>query len=335
MSSDFHRATALVTGGTGFVGQYLTKALLERNAAVTVLSRHPPLNAGQKYKTIVGDLVRPHTLEDVCQGMSIVFHLGGYAHAVDELDAKGEETNREVTVEGTRALLEQSINAGVSRFLFFSSVKAIGEGGETRIDETMPCQPVTSYGKVKHEAEQLVLEAARHGLPSTILRLPMVYGPGCKGNLPRMIQAVARGYFPPLPETGNRRSMVDVRDVVQAALMASGNPAAAGKTYIVTDSQAYSTRQIYEWICAALARPVPRWTVPLAWLHAAASVGDVIGKFTGRRFFLDTKSLDKLIGSAWYSSEKISRELGYRPIYALKDALPEMVAEYEKTTGDS
>jgi nucleoside-diphosphate-sugar epimerase len=145
-----------------------------------------------------------------------------------------------------------------------------------------------------------------------------------------MIQAVARGRFPPLPETDNRRSMVDVRDVVQAALLAAGNPAAAGKTYIVTDSQAYSTRQIYEWICATLARPVPRWTVPLAWMHAAASAGDAIGKFTGRRFFLDTGSLDKLIGSAWYSSEKISRELGYRPVYSLKDALPRMVAEFRK-----
>ena len=139
-----------------------------------------------------------------------------------------------------------------------------------------------------------------------------------------------RGLSPPLPETGNKRSMVDVRDVVQAALLAAANPAAAGQVYIVTDGQAYSSRQIYEWICAALQRPVPRWAIPSSLLRFAARVGDVISRLIRRRFVLDTDALDKLIGSAWYSSEKISRELNYRPAYSLKDSLPEMVAEFRK-----
>jgi nucleoside-diphosphate-sugar epimerase len=279
----------------------------------------------------VGDLTDPVTLDGICKDVDTIFHLGGYAHALDEPDGESTALSTRITVEGTRALLAQARRAGVRAFIYFSSVKSMGEGGMTRLDETVECRPMTAYGRARYEAEQLVLDSG-NDFPVTILRLPMVYGPGCKGNLPRMIQAVARGRFPRLPETGNRRSMVDVRDVVQAALLAAGNPTAAGKTYIVTDSQAYSTRQIYEWICEALARPVPRWTVPLAWLHTAASVGDAIGNFTGRRFFLDTKSLDKLIGSAWYSSEKISRELGYRPVYTLKDALPGMVAEFRKNS---
>jgi len=160
--------------------------------------------------------------------------------------------------------------------------------------------------------------------------LPMVYGPGCKGNLPRMIQAVARGRFPPLPETGNKRSMVDVRDVVQAALLAATNPVAADKIYIVTDGQVYSTRQIYEWTCDALQRLVPRWVMPFSLLRMVARVGTAIQSVTGRRFLLDTDALDKLTGSAWYSSEKISRELNYRPAYTLKDSLPEMVAELRR-----
>lgn len=320
----------LVTGATGFIGQHLVSALLEQGASVTVLSRRSPPEGVQKYKTVVGDLMLPVTLEGICDGIDIVFHLGGYAHAVDQLDGKSEEINWQVTVEGTRVLIEQSLKAGVARFLFFSSVKAMGEGGEACLDEVTIGQAVSSYGKAKREAEKIVLEAGRHGLPATVLRLPMVYGPGCKGNLPRMIQAIARGHFPSLQETGNRRSMVDVRDVVQAGLLAVTNSAATGKVYIVTDGQVYSTRQIYEWICAALQRPVPRWTVPLPLLRLASYIGDIIGRVSGRRFVLDTDALDKLIGSAWYRSQKISQELNYRPTYTLQDSLPDMVAEFRK-----
>lgn len=330
MSSDFHRAAVLVSGGTGFIGQHLVSALLEQGATVTVLSRCPPSDSRKKYKTVVGDLTRPATLEGICHGVDIVFHLGGYAHAVDQLDKKSDEINRQVTVEGTRAFIDQSIKAGVSRFLFFSSVKAMGEGDVACLDETTESQPVTAYGKTKREAEKLVLEADRYGLLATVLRLPMVYGPGCKGNLPRMIHAIARGRFPPLPDTGNRRSMVDVRDVVQAALLAATNPVAVGKIYVVTDDQAYSTRQIYEWICAALQCPMPRRVIPLSVLRLVAHIGDMVGRVSGRRFVLDTDTLDKLIGSAWYRSEKITRELNYQPVYTLKSSLPEMVAEFRK-----
>lgn len=324
--------TIMVTGATGFIGRHLVSALLEQGAFVVVLSRRPSPVGAKKYKTVVGDLTKPATLQGICDDVDIVFHLGGYAHAIDQRDEDSETINRKVTVEGTRALIDQSLKAGVSRFLFFSSVKAMGEGGEDCIDETTEDRAVSSYGKAKREAEKLVLEAGQHGLQPIIFRLPMVYGPGCKGNLPRMIRAVACGRFPVLPETGNRRSMVDVRDVVQAALLAAVNASAVGKTYIVTDGQVYSTRQIYEWICEALSRPVPQRAIPLPMLRIAARIGDVITKLMGRRFVFDSDALGKLTGSAWYSSEKISRELNYRPTHTLKDSLPEMVAESGKCT---
>jgi nucleoside-diphosphate-sugar epimerase len=321
----FAGKAVLVTGATGFIGRHLVRVLLAQGAAIVVLSRRDV--SSEKYKTIIGDLTRPATLEDICRGVDIVFHLGGYAHAVDEPDGKFAETNWRVTVDGTTALIAQSLQAGVDRFLFFSSVKAMGEGSEACLDESIAIQPVTSYGKAKREAEKIVMDASQQGLSPTVLRLPMVYGPSCKGNLPRMIQAVARGRFPPLPETNNRRSMVDVRDVVQAALLAAANPAAVGQRYIVTDGQVYSTRQMYEWICTALNRPLPTWTIPLFAMRFGARLGDVIGRVGGKRFPLDTDALDKLTGSACYSSEKISRELHYRPAYTLDRVLPEIVAE--------
>lgn len=327
MSADILQHRALVSGGTGFIGRHLVCALLQRGADVTVLSRRLSSGVEVKCRSVTGDLTRPETLADICRGFDIVFHLAGDAHAVDRLDDDDEDHGRRTTVDGTRALIEQSISAGVGRFIFFSSVKAMGEGGEACLDESSPALPATAYGKAKREAENMVLAAGRRGLAATVLRLPMVYGPGGKGNLPRMIRAVARGQFPPLPETGNRRSMVDVRDAVEAALLAAANPAASGKTYIVTDGQVYSTRQLYERISEAMGRPVPSWTVPLALLRGVARAGDVIGRIRGRRFVIDTAALEKLTGSAWYSSDKISRELGYRPRHTLLDALPGMVAE--------
>jgi nucleoside-diphosphate-sugar epimerase len=260
----------------------------------------------------------------------MVFHLAGDAHAIDRVDDDNERLAWRATVEGTSALVDQSLRAGVSRFVYFSSVKAMGEGGKVCLDETAVNSPVTSYGKAKREAEKIVLDACQRGLAATVLRLPMVYGPGCKGNLPRMIQAIARGLFPPLPEIGNKRSMVDVRDVVEAALLVADNPVATGKIYVVTDGQAYTTRQMYEWICAEVGRPVSRWTIPISLLRFAAHAGDMIGRLRGRRFFLDTAALDKLTSSAWYSSDKISRELNYRPAHTLMSSMHEIVAEVRK-----
>jgi nucleoside-diphosphate-sugar epimerase len=143
----------------------------------------------------------------------------------------------------------------------------------------------------------------------------------------KMLQAVGNRRFPPLPEVQNRRSMVHVEDVIQAALLAADRPRAAGQVFIVSDGRAYSTRQMYEWMCRELDRSCPSWTVPLWALRAAGFAGDLIGRLRRRRFVFDSDALNKLIGSAWFSSRKIESELGFRPQWDLEKALPDMVAE--------
>jgi nucleoside-diphosphate-sugar epimerase len=218
-------------------------------------------------------------------------------------------------------------------FVFFSSVKAMGEGGSRCLDESFIGQPETPYGRSKLDAERLVLDIGqRSGLHVACLRLPLVYGPGGRGNLFRMIAAIDHGVFPPLPELGNRRSMVHIADVVQAAILASESPAANGQCYIVTDGQAYSTHELYTMICRSLGRKVPAWHVPVLALKMLGVAGDVFAMVSGKRFVFDSDALDKLIGSAWYSSERISRELGYHPMTSFEMALPEMIAWYKRAT---
>ncbi len=326
---------ALVTGGTGFIGQRLVLALCRSGAAVRVLTRRR-LDSVERIRSeggvsfFSGDLSDHSSLRGLCEGVENVFHLAGLAHT----EGRGREDYAEeqwrTTVGGTENLLAEA-EGKIRNVVYLSSVKVMGAGGDREIDETFAPHPEGSYGTARLAAESRILEfGKRQGVQTSVLRLSMVYGSDCKGNVPRMIEAVDRNRFPPLPETGNRRSMVHVDDVVQAALLAARNPHAAGQVYIVTDGRIYSTRQIYVWICRALGKAVPKWTVPVWLLRAAASAGDLIGAVRGRRFVFNSDVLDKLAGSAWYSSRKITEELGFHPTRDLEDSLAEMVRYYRQ-----
>lgn len=322
----------LVTGAGGFLGQHLIEQLLREGRSVKALVR----GKGRRgewptgVEVVVGDVRDPQAMKAVAAGCETVFHLAGKAHALTNLQ-DDEEAYRAINAGGTRHVLKGAAAGGVRCVVVFSSVKAMGEGGDRCLDESFTGRPETPYGRSKLEAERAALEIGQWtGLYVTCLRFPLVYGPGNKGNLYRMIAAIDRGIFPPLPEIGNCRSMVHVVDVVRAAMLAAGKPAASGQCYIVTDGRPYSTRELYDLICHGLGKPVPRWHVPLWTLKALGRMGDVIGRIRGKRFLFDSDALDKLVGSAWYSSEKISRELGYRPTITLEDAMPEMIAWYRK-----
>ena len=308
---------SLVTGSTGILGRPLCHTLHSHEWRVTGVTRMQ--EAGPWDESIQADLTS-HGTFSMPSDIDTVFHLAGKAHALSETKQEEEEYFR-INTEGTRKLLEAAKQARVRRFVFFSSVKAINEGSADCLNETSVCLPETPYGKSKLEGEHLVLKGKYVPEP-VVLRLTMVYGPAMKGNLPRMIDAIAKGRFPPIPEFANQRSMVHVDDVVHAALLAAVKPAAVGQTYIVTDGQTYSTRQLYEWIYETLGKSVPRWRIPKAVFQGLARLGDVIGKIRGRRFFYDSDTLNKLAGSTWYSSQKIKRELGYHAKYQLRDSLP-------------
>ncbi len=310
--------TVLVTGTTGFIGQHLCSVLLKRGVELHILGRRQPeIDAKFHY----WDLIEPLNATSLA-GIDTIFHLAGKAHALAET-RQDEDEYFQINTESTRKLLEEAKKSGVQTFVYFSSVKAVGDMDGV-MDESVSVEADTPYGRSKRASERLVLEGRYVPCP-IVIRPSMVYGNTEKGNLPKMIRAIYAGKFPPLPEMNNRRSMVHVNDVVQAALLAAGHAESAGKTYIVTDGENYSTRQMYEWICEALHKPVPIWYLPLFVLKLMAVTGNTIGALSGRRFVFDSDTLDKLTGSALYSSEKICDELGFNPKYNLRDSLPEIV----------
>lgn len=311
----------LVTGATGFVGRVLCERLMHEGARVRGMARKAA--GGPWHEFVEVDLAGEwmHGLA----GVDTVFHLASKVHALRELRGETQDYQR-TNVTGTERLVAAALEHKISRFVYFSSVKAMGEGGDACLDESTPPRPQTPYGRSKLDAERAVLAASEaKRIHAAVLRLPPVYGPGSKGNLHDMLVAVARRRFPPIAECNNKRSFVHVQDVVRAALMVSRAPAASGEVYIVSDDQSYSTREIYELMCESLDRRVPRWTMPMWVLGSVAYVGDAVGRLRGRRFILDSDKLEKLTGSAWYSAAKIEKALGFRPQHSLCSGLDAMV----------
>jgi nucleoside-diphosphate-sugar epimerase len=295
-------ARVLITGATGFIGRHLLQS------GDRWLARDTALLPG----AVRGDLLDPASLTAACEGIETVFHCAGYAHAFSSSDP---DAHWRINFEGTRNLASVAGEAGVKRFVFLSSVKAMAEPGDECVDEDWPGEPNTSYGKAKRAAEDAVLEAGvRYGMHVVSLRLAMVYGHGGRGNLERMARGIRAGWFPPLPETGNRRSLVHVDDVVEVIRLVAERPEANGRTYIVADPHAYSGREIYDAIRAVLRAPTLRWSVPAGILRAAGCLNGRLGEI-----------VDRLIGSACYSPARIERELGWRARVGLEAGLREML----------
>lgn len=331
--------TVLVTGASGFIGRRMLAVLRSHGAQTIGLDRNDPrLDSKSTNRPrgtwIVAD-ISVETPIVLPAGIDTVVHLAGKAHSLVDV-AQDVEEYFNVNTEGTRRILEASQRVGVRAFVFFSTVKAAGNRRNADdagpVDETWEAEPDTPYGRSKSKAERLVLEGGYVPHP-VVLRPCLVYGPMPKGNLADMIEAVSCGRFPPLPEFGNRRSMVHIDDVISAAILVAEKPKAAGCTYIVADNEPFSTRQLFEWLCLAGGGSVPRWVLPLWVLRVLARVGDGISYMRRRRFRFDSETLEKLTSSAWYSSGKLQRELGWRPNHTLRESLPEICASAKKNGG--
>ncbi len=292
-----------MTGASGFIGRHLLRPGVR--ALVRVAGPYP--------QSVVGDLSDDRSLEQACTGISTVIHCAGYAHDSAALQS---EQHWQINFHGTQNILRAAVAKGVRSFIFLSSVKAMAEPGPACIDENWPGEPDSAYGKAKRAAEQAVLEmGAKHGLHVVNLRLAMVYGHGGRGNLARMIDGIRAGWFPPLPETGNRRSLIHVDDVVSAIWQVASDPRANGQTYIVADSVAYSGRQLYDHIRSALGLSPLRWQMPQQLLRSAGQVGDLLG------VPLNSAVVSRLLDSACFSPERIGKDLGWHAQVGLAEGI--------------
>ncbi len=325
MKSSLANKICLITGASGFIGTRLCKELECHGAVVRrLMRRSSELETDSDFCCELGEQNVP---DDAIRNVDIIFHLAGRAHIlqpnIDEIDLYYKSN-----VKGTLDILESARDNKVKNFIFFSSVKAMGEGSHNCLDEMSDLNPLTPYGKSKLEAERLVV-SGEYVPVATVLRLTMVYGASDKGNLPKMIKAISNNRFPPFPKIINKRSMIHVDDVVQCAMLAAQIRNNSMNTYIINDGIEYSTREIYEQILKLMGKNVPTWSVPIAVLYTAAVFGSILQFATGKSAPIDLDRLHKLIDDSYYSSAKVINELGFQPKYtlynSLKDIIPTLV----------
>ena len=293
--------TTLITGATGFIGRRLISAV---DGEIRVLSRA----AHSDLETVVCDLQSSVISDNTLDSIDTVFHLAGFAHDMRDL-SKIVDLYYKVNVGATVQLAELAVKSGVKRFVFVSSVKAGGISTPKKcINENDQIDPEGIYGKTKREAELRLLEIGKEsGMHISIIRPSLVYGPDVKGNLKSMLLGVEKGWFPPLPETGNKRSMIHVDDLVRAILLVADDDRANGEIFIATDGVPHSSREIYNAMCGVLDKSIPKWSVPKTLFDIASLVSSQI-KY----------KINKLLGDECYSSAKLEA-LGFKAKKSLKD----------------
>jgi nucleoside-diphosphate-sugar epimerase len=250
-----------------------------------------------------------------------VIHLAARAHVLRETEQDPLALYRKVNCGGTLRLARAARAAGVRRFVFVSTVGVCGRSSaEGALAEESPCRPEDAYSTSKWEAEQGLAQVAREtGLEVVILRSPLVYGPGNPGNILRLLDWVERGVPLPFAAVDNRRSLIGVRNLVDALMIAATHPAAAGRTFVVSDGEDVSTAGLIELLAGAMGRSARLFKAPRSLLRAAAWM---LGR--GR-------DAERLLGSLRVDSARIRKELGWSPPGPMKEELSRVAEWYLET----
>jgi nucleoside-diphosphate-sugar epimerase len=310
----------LVTGASGFIGQHVCQSFLDRGERVVALTRRGISPSPGLTVFPITDLLDRNALRSALGGIQTVVHLAGRVHAKREGKDDPESECRRVNVDGTSSLLDEAVAAGVQRFVFISSVKAVASESDVILDENTSPMPTDAYGASKLEAERLVrVVSVRENLHAPILRLPVVYGPGMKSNMLRLFQAVARGIPLPIAGIHNRRSFAYVVNVTAAIHSILSTPRAAHETFFVSDGADFSTPELVRKIAAAVGRQSRMFTVPVPALRALGETGYLLSRITPFHFTLD--SLSALVGSLFFDISKIQQMTGYQPAASVDEGL--------------
>lgn len=301
-----------VTGATGFVGRALCKDLLAHDHVVAPVVR---LAVGSAHEIIVGNIDAETNWLAALADVDAVVHLAARVHVMDDPAQNPLALYRASNTESTLNLARQTAQAGVKRFVFISTIKVNGEGGDAPYRETDMPVPEDAYAVSKWEAEQGLQQiAADTGLEVVILRPPLVYGPGVKANFLRLMQTVQKGWPLPLGSIRNRRSLLYLGNFVDAIRLCVEHPAAAGQTFLIDDGEPVSTPELIRAVACAMGRPVRLLAVPVGVL-------ELMGALLGKR-----AAVARLTGSLHVDSSFIRSRLGWAPPYSMASGLAEMVA---------
>lgn len=312
----------LVTGATGFVGQHLCRYLLENGFSVRAVGRKPSIDINHSRLTYcsVPTINGSTDWSDMLQDVHYVVHLAARVHQMKDKGMQALKAYQETNVRGTQQLATAAIKHDVKRFIYISTIKVLGEKTiemPLRAEEQPHARDAYSLSKLK--AELIVQEKSRRsGMEWVIVRPPLVYGPGVKGNFARIFK-LAKSRMPlPFAGIGNRRSLVSVYNLVSFITCCLTHPNANREVFLVSDNQDLSTGDLVR----TLRRLQGRWSLlfPLP-----KNVLRGLGFCFGMR-----NQVSRLVDSLQINMEKSMRLLNWTPPLSVSETL-RMMLEEEKS----
>jgi len=301
-----------VTGATGFVGRCLIEKLVSSEFEVTAIARRR-VDAAYERVVIkaVGNFEDEADWPTSLLGQEVVIHCAARVHIMNDRTSNPLDEFRKVNVDGTLSLARGAALAGVKRFIFISSIKVNGEAThETLFAASDKPAPEDAYGLSKMEAERGLMQlAVETGMAVVIIRPPLVYGPGVKGNFASMIKLVRMGVPLPLGAIHNKRSLVSIDNLVDLIVRCIDHPAAANQVFLAGDGEDLSTTELLRGVGDAMGKPARLIPVPASMLQFGATL-------------LSKKAMaQRLLGSLQVDISKTCEVLDWKPPYTVQEGL--------------
>jgi len=321
--------TALVTGGTGFLGASLTHRLLSDGARVRVLARSgtraKPL-ADLGAEIAIGDITDGAALRAAVDGMQVIYHLAGPL-LVPGIPA-GQYWRTHVL--GTKLLLDSCENApGLERFVYCSTTGVLGVTGDRPADEDAPFRPTNVYERAKADAETAVRHSWRRGFPVVIARPGLVYGPGDIHLLP-FFRSILRRRFRPI---GRRKAWLHpiyIDDMTEALVRCGQRSAAIGECFHLAGKEPVAVSDLARAIARAEGTRLPAGHIPVSVARVVAGLGDRLPPGLKQHVPLTRSRIDFLTHSRVYDVTKAARLLDFAAATDLPTGLARTVAWYRQ-----
>jgi nucleoside-diphosphate-sugar epimerase len=300
----------LVTGAAGFIGRALCARLAAAGADHVAAVRAVAPDSGRN-DVALGDFAAADW-DDVMKGVGAIVHLAGRAHVPRGRAGDTPTPYIVANVHVTRRVAEAAARAGVRRIVFASSVKVYGEttrpGQPFRAGDASA--PQDAYANSKAEAERVLREiCGAHGVDAIVLRFPLTYGPGVKGNFLALLEAVAAQRRLPLAGVVNRRSLLYLGNAVSAIETALVTPALPDEPLPVADAKAVSSPQLVTKLALALHLQSRLYHLPSPFLRAGAAL---VGRGA---------ALDRLLDSLEVDASRFRELTGWSPPRSLDEGL--------------